>query len=81
MRNLSQVTNKPLYNRCTVQVVISLDHHMGRVAKPKTLKSLPFIEVWALERSLNMNKSIKISMTLGEYPGVIPSNNFVGPCD
>jgi hypothetical protein len=54
---------------------------MGRVAKPKTLKAPPFIEIWALARSLNMNKSTKISMTLGEYPGVIPSNNFAGPCD
>jgi hypothetical protein len=49
---------------------------MGRVAKPETLKEPPLTEVWALERSPNTNKSTKISMTLGEYSGVIPSTNF-----
>jgi hypothetical protein len=59
------------------QIVIGPDYHMGRVAKPKTLKVMPLTEVWALAISPNMNKSTKISMTLGEYPGVIPSTNFV----
>jgi hypothetical protein len=54
---------------------------MGRVAKPDTLKVPPLTEVWALVRSPNTNKSTKISMMLGEYLGVIPSTNFVQPCD
>ena len=58
------------------RAVVSPDHHMGRVAKLGTLKALPLTEVWALERSPNMNKSIEISMMLGEYPRVIPSTNF-----
>jgi hypothetical protein len=60
---------------------ISPYHHMGRVVKPKTLKALPLTEVWVLARSPNMNKSIEISLMLGEYPGVIPSTNFMQPCD
>jgi hypothetical protein len=52
---------------------------MGRVAKPKTLKAPPLTKVWVLERSPNMNKSIEISLMLGEYPEVIPSTNFVQP--
>ena len=56
--------------------VISLDHRMGRVENPKTLKALPLTEVLVLARSPNMNKSTEISLTLGEYPGVIPSTNF-----
>ena len=59
-----------------MRAVISLDHRMGRVEKPKTLKAPPPIEVWVLERSPNTNKSTEISLTLGEYPGVIPSTNF-----
>ena len=58
------------------RAVISLDHRMGRVAKPKTLKAPPLTEVWVLARFPNTNKSTKISLTLGEYPGVIPSTNF-----
>jgi hypothetical protein len=54
---------------------------MGRVANPKTLKALPLTEVWALARSPNTNKSIEISLTLGEYLGVIPSTNFAQPHD
>jgi hypothetical protein len=54
---------------------------MGRVAKPETLKSLPLTEVWVLARSPNNNKSTEISLTLGEYPGVIPSTNFARPRD
>jgi hypothetical protein len=61
------------------QTVISLDYRMGRVAKPKTLKVPPLIEVWILERSPNMNKSTEISLMLGEYPRVIPSTNFTRP--
>jgi hypothetical protein len=49
---------------------------MGRVENPETLKELPLTEVWVLERSPNMNKSTEISLTLGEYPGVIHSTNF-----
>ena len=60
---------------------ISPNHHMGRVAKPKTLKAPPLTEVWALARSPNMNKSTEISLRLGEYPGVIPSTNFMRPHD
>ena len=63
------------------QAVISLDHRMGKVAKPETLKVQPLIEVWALARSPNTNKSTKISLTLGEYPGDIPSTNFARPRD
>jgi hypothetical protein len=63
------------------QEVISPNHHMGRVAKPETLKASPLIEVWALARSPNMNKSTEISLTLGEYLGVIPSTNFARPRD
>jgi hypothetical protein len=54
---------------------------MGRVAKPKTLKSSPLIEIWVLARSPNTNKSIEISLMLGEYSGVIPSTNFAQPHD
>jgi hypothetical protein len=49
---------------------------MDRAAKPETLKALPLTEVWILEISPNTNKSTEISLTLGEYPGVIPSTNF-----
>ena len=63
------------------RIVISFDHHMGRVAKPETLKVPPLAEVWALARSPNTNKSTEISLTLGEYPRVILSTNFVRPCD
>jgi hypothetical protein len=52
---------------------------MGRVENLKTLKVPPLTEVWILARSLNTNKSIEISLTLGEYPGVIPSTKFVQP--
>ena len=55
---------------------ISPDHCMGRVEKPKTFKALALIEVWALARSPNMNISTEISLTLGEYPWVIPSTNY-----
>ena len=61
--------------------VVSPDHRMGRVENPKTLKALPLTKVWALERSPNMNKSIEISLMLGEYPKVIPSTKFAGPRD
>jgi hypothetical protein len=61
--------------------IISLDYRIDKVAKPETLKALPPIEVWILERSPNMNKFTEISMNLGEYPGVIPSTNFMRPCD
>jgi hypothetical protein len=54
---------------------------MGRVEKPETLKALPLTEVWVLARSPNTNKSIEISLTLGEYPGVIPSTKFTRPRD
>ena len=63
------------------QAVVSLDHHMGRVAKPETLKEPPLTEVWVLARSPNTNKSTEISLMLGEYPGVIPSTNFARPHD
>ena len=63
------------------RVVVSLDHRMGRVAKPETLKAPPLKEVWALARSPNTNKSTEICMTLGEYPRFIPSTNFARPHD
>jgi hypothetical protein len=63
------------------RAVVSLDHRMGRVAKPETLKAPPLTEVWVLARSPNTNKSTEISLTLGEYPGVIPSTNFARPRD
>jgi hypothetical protein len=58
------------------RTIVSLDYCMGRVANLETLKLLPLTEVWILARSTNTNKSIEISLTLGEYPGVIPSTNF-----
>ena len=61
------------------KAIVSPDHCMGRVAKPQTLKALPLTKVWALTRSPYMNKSIEISLTLGEYLGAIPSTNFVQP--
>jgi hypothetical protein len=61
--------------------VVSLDHRMGRVANPEKLKAPPLTEVWVLEISPNTNKSIEISLTLGEYLGVIPSTNFARPRD
>ena len=61
------------------RVVISMDYHMGRVEKTENLKSLPLTEVWVLSRSPITNKSIEISLMVGEYPGVIPSTNFAGP--
>lgn len=63
------------------RAVVSLDYYMGRVAKPETLKAPPLTKVWVLARPPNMNKSIEISLTLGEYPGGIPSTNFARPRD
>jgi hypothetical protein len=63
------------------RAIISLDYRMGRVAKPKNLKAPPLTKVWVLARSPNTNKSIEISLTLGEYPRVIPSTNFARPHD
>jgi hypothetical protein len=63
------------------RAVISPDHRMGRVENPKTLKSPPLTEVWVLAISPNTNKSTEISLTLGEYPRVIPSTNFTRPRD
>ena len=63
------------------RAVVSPNHHMGRVAKPETLKVPPLMEVWALARSPNTNKSTEISLTLGDYPGDIPSTNFARPRD
>ena len=57
--------------------VVSPDHRMGRVENSETLKELPLTEAWALARSPDMNKSTEISLILGEYPGVIPSTNFM----
>jgi hypothetical protein len=59
------------------KTVVSLDHYMGRVEKPETLKVLPLTDVWILARFPNTNKSTEISLMLGEYPGVIPSTNFM----
>ena len=64
-----------------MRALVSQVHHMGNVAKPETLKAPPLTEVWILSRSPNTNKSTEISLTLGEYPGDIPSTNFVRPCD
>jgi hypothetical protein len=63
------------------RVVVSLDHRMGRVENHETLKAPPLTEVWVLARSPNTNKSTEISLMLGEYPGVVPSTNFVRPRD
>jgi hypothetical protein len=59
------------------RAVVSSNHHMGKVAKPETLKAPPLTEVWALARSPIMNKSTEISLTLDEYLGVIHSTNFM----
>jgi hypothetical protein len=59
-----------------MRAVVSSDHRMGRVENIETLKASPLTEVWALARSPNKNKSIEISLTLGEYLGDIPSTNF-----
>ena len=64
-----------------MQEVVSPDHCMGRVEKPGTLKEPPLTDVWVLARSPNMNKSIEVSLMLGEYPGVIPSTKFMRPRD
>jgi hypothetical protein len=63
------------------RVVVSLDHCMGRVENPESLKEPPLMEVWALARSQNMNKSTEISLTLDKYLGDIPSTNFAIPHD
>ena len=54
---------------------------MGKVEKPKTFKVPLITKVWALAKSQNTNKSTEISLTLGEYPRVIPSTNFAQPRD
>jgi hypothetical protein len=56
-------------------------HRMGRVAKPETLKLMTLTEVKALARSLDMNRSPEISLTLGRYQGDIPSTEFARPRD
>ena len=56
--------------------VVSQVHHMGRVAKPETLKVMPLTEVKALARSPDMNRSPEISLTLRRYRGDIPSTNL-----
>jgi hypothetical protein len=63
------------------RVVVTPDHYMGKVANIETLKALPLTKLWVLEISLDTNKSIEISLTLGEYLGVIPSTNFTQPRD
>jgi hypothetical protein len=54
---------------------------MGRVARPKTLKEPPVMEVKALARSPDMNRSLEIYLTLGRYQEDIPSIDFVQPRD
>jgi hypothetical protein len=64
-----------------MRAVVSQVHRMGRVAKPETLKAPPLMEVKALTRSPDMNRSPEISLTLGRYRGDIPSTNFARPRD
>jgi hypothetical protein len=54
---------------------------MGRVAKPETLKVPPFMEVKAIARSLDINRSLEISLIPRRYQGDIPSTNLVQPHD
>jgi hypothetical protein len=49
---------------------------MGRVENPETFKVPPLMEVKALLRSPDTNRSPEISLTLREYRGDIPSTNF-----
>jgi hypothetical protein len=50
---------------------------MVKVAKPKTLKELPLMEVRALARFLDMNRSPEISLMLRMYQGDIPSTDLM----
>jgi hypothetical protein len=52
---------------------------MGRVENSENFNVPPLTKVWILARSPNMTKSTEISLTLGEYLGVIPSTNFLRP--
>jgi hypothetical protein len=52
---------------------------MGRVAKIETLKASPLMEVRALARSPDTNRSIEISLTLRRYQGDIPSTELTQP--
>ena len=61
------------------QAVVSPNHHMGRVAKPKTLKELPLMEVRALARYPYTNIYLEIYLMLRRYRGDIPSTNLTQP--
>jgi hypothetical protein len=54
---------------------------MDRLENTETLKAPPLMEVKALTRSPDMNRSPEISLILGRYRGDIPSTNFVRPRD
>jgi hypothetical protein len=49
---------------------------MGRVEKLETLKVPPLTEVKALAISLDVNRSLEISLMLRRYRGDIPSSNL-----
>jgi hypothetical protein len=63
------------------RVVISQVHRMGRVENIEILKVLPLMEVKALGRSTDMNRSPEKSLMLGSYRRKIPSTNFARPHD
>jgi hypothetical protein len=48
---------------------------MGKVENPETLKVSPLMEVKALARSPDTNRSLEISLMLRRYWGDIPSTN------
>ena len=63
------------------RVVISQVHRMGEVEKHEIFKEPPLMEVRALERSPDTNRSLEISLTLRRYRGDIPSTNLAQPRD
>ena len=63
------------------RAVVSPVHHMGRVENLETLKAPPLTDVNELTRSLDTNRSPKISLMLGRYGGDTPSTEFARPCD
>ena len=61
------------------RAVVSQVHRMGRVAKLETLKAPPLMEVRALARSPDTNRSPEIYLTLRRYQGDIPSTDLTRP--
>ena len=64
-----------------MRAIVSQVHCMGRVAKLKTLKESPVMEVRELTRSSDTNRSPEIYLTLRRYQGDIPLTNLMRPRD